>query len=373
MKFEKIKIGISHGDINGIGYEIIFKSLSDAKILDYCTPIIYGSSKVAAYHRKALNINNFSLNNIKDANDAYAKRVNIINCIDDNIRVELGKLTQSAGESSYCAVSQAVSDLKKRKIDALLTAPIHKKNIQSERFNFPGHTEYLQSEFEVNNALMLLVSENLRVGVVTGHIPLGDVPSNITTEKVFSKIKILNNSLKKDFSISKPKIAVLGLNPHAGDGGLIGKEELENILPAINKAKEKGILAFGPYPADGLFGSDNLKKFDAVLAMYHDQGLIPFKTLAFSTGVNYTAGLPIVRTSPDHGTAFEIAGKGEANPNSFRQALYLAIDIYRNRKLNKSLSKNPLKSYDIGKLDEKLDENLPPENNSDSDIEIPII
>ncbi len=361
MRTEKIRLGISHGDINGIGYEIIFKALNDSRMLDMCTPVIYGSSKVAAYHRKTLNISNFSLNNIKVADDAHAKRVNIINCVDDNVRVELGKETKMGGEAAYAALSAAVEDLKNNKIDVLVTAPIHKKNIQSESFKFPGHTEYLQKEFNSRDSLMFLVSDVLKVGVVTGHIPLSEVSKAITKEKILTKLKIMNKSLKEDFTIRKPKIAVLGLNPHSGDNGLIGKEEQEVIIPALEEAKQKDIVALGPYAADGFFGSNNLSKFDAVLAMYHDQGLTPFKTIAFSSGVNFTAGLPIIRTSPDHGTAFEIAGQGVADEESFRQAVYLAIDVFKNRTSYKELSKNPLKSYDISKMDDKLDESLPQE------------
>ncbi len=361
MRTDKIRVGITHGDINGIGYEIIFKVLSDIRMFEFCTPIIYGSSKIAAYHRKTLNISNFSLNNIKEADEAHTKRANIINCVDDNIRVELGKETKMGGEAAYSALSKAVSDLKKNKIDVLVTAPIHKKNIQSDEFKFPGHTEYLESEFGGQGSLMLLISDVMKVGVVTGHVPLKDAPELITKEKIVAKLKILNKTLKEDFTIRKPKIAVLGLNPHAGDNGLIGKEEKDVIIPAIEEAKSKDIMALGPYPADGFFGSNNLSKFDAILAMYHDQGLIPFKTISFASGVNFTAGLPIIRTSPDHGTAFEIAGQGVANEESFRQALYSAIDIFKNRSSYKELSKNPLKSYDISKMDDKLDERLPEE------------
>ncbi len=360
MRTDKIRLGITHGDINGIGYEIIFKVLSDIRMFDMCTPIVYGSSKVAAYHRKTLNISNFSLNNIKTAEEAHPKRANIINCVDDNVRVELGKATKMGGEAAYSALCKAVSDLKENKIDVLVTAPIHKKNIQSEDFKFPGHTEYLEDEFGNGGSLMLLISDVLKVGVVTGHIPLTDVSKSITKEKIVAKLKILNKSLKEDFTIRKPRIAVLGLNPHAGDDGLIGQEEQDIIIPAIEEAKNKGIMALGPYPADGLFGSNNLSKFDAILAMYHDQGLIPFKTISFSSGVNFTAGLPIIRTSPDHGTAFEIAGQGTADEESFRQAVYSAIDIFKNRNSNEELSKNPLKSYDISKMDDKFDDRNAP-------------
>ncbi|WP_282035647.1 4-hydroxythreonine-4-phosphate dehydrogenase PdxA [Saccharicrinis aurantiacus] len=363
----KIKIGITHGDINGIGYEIIFKTLADNRMLDFCTPVIYGSSKVAAYHRKTLNIANFSLNNIKEANEAHPKRVNIINCVDDEVRVELGKATKDGGTAAYMAIEKATNDLKDGNIDALVTAPIHKKNIQSDEFSFPGHTEYLEQKFSDNGSLMLLISDIMKVGVVTGHIPVTQVSNAINTDKIVDKLRILNHSLKNDFTIRKPKIAVLGLNPHAGDNGLIGKEEIDVIIPAIEKAKSLGIMALGPYPADGFFGSNNLSKFDAVLAMYHDQGLIPFKTLSFSNGVNFTAGLPVVRTSPDHGTAFEIAGQDKADPESFRQALYQAIDIYKSRNNNAEISKRPLRSYDISKMDDKLDVELPKEEPKQED------
>ena len=343
----KIVVGISHGDINGISYEVIIKSLMDNRIFDFCIPVVYGSAKVAAYHRKALNIANFSFNNIRTAAEANVKRANIINCLDDNVRVELGKSTNIAGESSLISLENAVKDLKEGTIDVLVTAPINKDNIQSEKFNFPGHTEYLTRESESKKSLMLMVSENLKVGVVTTHLPLSKVSEAITEEAILEKLRIMNKSLIQDFKIRKPKIAVLGLNPHAGDNGLLGSEEVEIIVPALEKAKEEGILAIGPYPADGFFGSDNFKKFDAVLAMYHDQGLAPFKALAFNSGVNYTAGLDFIRTSPGHGTAYEITGLGKASEISFRNAIYLACDIYRNRTEYKEITKDPLQHYEI--------------------------
>src|SRR6056297_853732 len=343
---DKIKVGITQGDINGISYEIIIKSLLDNRINDLCTPIVYGSAKVAAYHRKALNIENFSLNIIRDAEKANPKRPNIINCLDDNIRVELGKSTTLAGEASLMALESAVNDLKEGKIDVLVTAPINKDNIQSEKFHFPGHTEYLAQNFNGKEVLMLMVSDRMKVGVVTGHIPVKDVAENLTQDKILGKLRILNKTLIEDFRIRKPKIAVFGLNPHASDGGVIGEEENSIISPAIDRAKEENIMAFGPYPADGFFGSHNLEKFDAILAMYHDQGLAPFKALAFDEGVNFTAGLDIVRTSPGHGTAYELAGKNEASPKSFRNALFLALDIYKNRSEYKKNSSNPLESTD---------------------------
>lgn len=357
MNRNKIKIGISHGDINGIGYEVIMKTLQDARILEMCTPIVYGSPKVAAYHRKALNMNHFNFNNIKHANEADTRRANIINCIDDNIRVELGKSSGIAGEASYMALETAVNDLKEGLIDALVTAPINKDNIQSDKFNFPGHTEFLAQQFETENYLMLMVSEMMKIGVVTTHIPLSKVTSQITKEAILKKLRIMSSSLEQDFSIKKPRLAVLGLNPHAGDGGLLGNEEKDIIIPAIEQAKSEGILALGPYPSDGFFGSGDYVKFDAVLAMYHDQGLTPFKLASFDKGVNYTAGLPFIRTSPAHGTAFDIAGEDKASPDSFRQALYLAIDVHKSRELYKEISKNPLKKYDINpnQVDESID------------------
>ena len=338
-----IKLGISHGDINGVSYEIIIKSLLDNRINEMCTPIIYGSPKVAGYHRKALDIQGFNLTHIKTAEEANPKRVSIINCISDDIRVELGKSTEMAGQASYQALERSVTDIKNNKVDVLVTAPINKHNIQSGDFNFPGHTEYLQESFGSEEVLMLMVSESMKVGTVTGHLPLSKVSEAITTETIITKLRILNKSLKEDFAIRKPRIAVLGLNPHAGDNGLLGSEENEIIIPAIETVRKEGILALGPFAADGLFGTSFVKKFDAVLAMYHDQGLAPFKALAFDTGVNYTAGLPIIRTSPAHGTAYELAGKNEASPESFRAAMFLAIDIYRNRKQHNEHTSNPLK------------------------------
>lgn len=337
-----IKIGISQGDINGISYEIIIKSLMDNRINELCTPVIYGSPKVAAYHRKALNIENFSLNNINKVEEANDKRPNIINCIDENIRVELGKSTKMAGEASHQALEMAVKDLKNGKLDALVTAPINKHNIQSENFNYSGHTEYLQHIFGAEEVLMLMVSNLMKVGVVAGHVPLSKLAEFITRSRVLNKIRVMNHSLNFDFGIRKPKIAVLGLNPHAGDNGLLGNEEIDTIIPAIDDAKKAGILAFGPYPADGFFGSGNFAHFDGVLAMYHDQGLAPFKALVVEEGVNFTAGLPVIRTSPAHGTAYDLAGKNESNFASFQNAIYLAIDIFRNRTSQKEYTANPL-------------------------------
>lgn len=346
MSSEKIKVAITQGDINGIGYEVIFKTLADPKITELYIPVIYGSSKVAAYHRKALNISNFSLNNILSGEEVHPKRVNIVNCLDDNVRVELGKATETGGIAAFEALKKAVEDLKNGFVDVLVTAPVNKNVIFSERFNFPGHTEYLAEQFNTSSYIMLMVSPKLKVGVVTGHIPLRDVAGLLTMERILDKIRVLDKTLRIDFTIRKPRIAVLGLNPHAGDNGLIGNEEINIITPAIEVAREEGIMALGPYPADGLFGSGDVGKFDAVLAMYHDQGLAPFKSIAFSEGVNFTAGLPVVRTSPDHGTAFEIAGENKADESSFREAVYLAIDVFKRRKMHGEISSDPLKSGD---------------------------
>jgi 4-hydroxythreonine-4-phosphate dehydrogenase len=354
---DTIKVGITHGDINGIGYEVIMKTLLDPRILEMCTPVIYGSPKVAAYHRKALNINNLSFNHIRTPNDAYVKKINIINCIDDNVRVELGKSTRDAGESSYNALDAACKDLELGLIDVLVTAPINKDNIQSEHFNFPGHTEFLAERFKAEEYAMLMVSETMKMGVVTTHIPISQVAASLSKEIILSKIRIIAKTLQQDFSITKPRIAVFGLNPHAGDNGLLGNEEKEIILPAVIQAKKEGIIALGPYPADGFFGSEDYRKFDAILAMYHDQGMIPFKLASFERGVNYTAGLPVIRTSPAHGTAYSLAGEDKASPESFREALYLAIDIYKNRKIYEEISANPLKKYVINpnQIDESVD------------------
>ncbi len=340
---QKIILGITHGDFNGIGYEVILKALSDPVILDFFTPIIYGSSKAAGYYRKMLDIQNLNLNIIGSVKELNHKRVNIINCVDENIKVEVGQSTPEAGEAAYIALERAVEDLKNGEIHALVTAPINKKNIQSEKFHFPGHTEYLAQHFgNTENALMLMVNDVMRIAVVTGHIPLREVPSTLTSELVLKKLQILNHSLKEDFMVVRPRIAVLGLNPHAGDDGLIGDEEKTILLPAMKEAEKAGIICVGPYPTDGFFGSGSFTKFDGILAMYHDQGLTPFKTISMDNGVNFTAGLPIIRTSPAHGTAYDIAGQNVASENSFRQALYLACDVYKNRELNHQLKSNQL-------------------------------
>lgn len=360
METRNIIAGISHGDINGIGYEVIIKALMDPGINELCVPVVYGSPKVAAYHRKALNINNFSFNNIRSAEEANPKKANMINCLDDNIRVELGKSTPQGGEAALASLERAFEDLKNGKINVLITGPIDKKNIQSEKFNFKGHTDYLRAKTEADEVLMFMISENMRIGFATNHLPISKVSEAITIESLLKKIRLMNNSLKLDFAVRKPKIAVLGLNPHAGDNSLLGTEEELVIIPALRQAEKEGILVFGPFPADGFFGAGSFTKFDGILSMYHDQGLTPFKALSFDSGVNFTAGLPYVRTSPVHGTAFSIAGKGEASENSFRQAIYLACSIYRNRILFNEISKNPLKHQDIETHTDKVDE-LPPD------------
>lgn len=350
MKNNKIVVGITHGDINSISYEVIIKALMDNRILDSFIPVVYGSPKVAAYHRKALNVDNFSFNTIKTVEEANPKKANIINCIDEEVRVELGKSTDYAGLASVQALEMACQDLANQKIDVLVTGPISKTNVQSGNFNFTGHTEFLEAQFKSEGVLMFMVNDLFRIGVVTGHIPLSKVPEYITKDTIIRKLHVMNNSLIQDFGIRKPRIAVLGLNPHAGDEGLIGDDEQREIIPAINSIRDENILAFGPFPADGFFGSENITKYDGILAMYHDQGLIPFKAMNYDGGVNFTAGLSVVRTSPAHGTAFDIAGKDQASPDSFRKAIYMACDIFLKRKGYKELIANPLKSYDISEL-----------------------
>jgi 4-hydroxythreonine-4-phosphate dehydrogenase len=339
---DKPKIGISIGDVNGIGLEIIIKTLADAKIYDYCTPVVYGHTKVASFHRRATHINELNFNVIGDASQSIAKRANMVNCWEEDVRIEPGTVTADGGKYAYLSLQRATDDLLSGMIDGLVTAPINKDNIQNEDFNFPGHTEYLQSRDSAEESLMFLVSETLRVGVVTGHIPVSKISESITTEKIIAKLKLMHSSLRDDFWIRKPKIAVLGLNPHASDNGLIGSEEKDVIIPAIEEARAHDVLAFGPYSADGFFANGTYLQFDAVLAMYHDQGLIPFKQIAFESGVNYTAGLSFVRTSPDHGTAYDIAGKNMASEISFREALFTAIHVIKHRRETAELNENPL-------------------------------
>jgi 4-hydroxythreonine-4-phosphate dehydrogenase len=324
---QKPLIGITLGDINGIGPEVIIKALKNNRITKYLTPVIYGSAKVLSYYRKQLDANQFNFSPINDLSKVYHRKVNVFNCWEENIDITPGVNNEHGGKYAFKALEKATKHLVDGKIAALVTAPINKLNIQNDNFKFPGHTEYLTEKAGSKDSLMFLITDSLKVGVLTGHIPLKEVPSKITKESIENKLKLMNQSLKKDFGIGKPKIAVLGLNPHAGEDGLLGSEENEIIKPAIESVKEKGMLVFGPFPSDGFFGVGQHKKYDGVLAMYHDQGLLPFKTLAFSNGVNYTAGLPIVRTSPDHGTAYSIAGKNEADEESMRMAIYAALDI----------------------------------------------
>lgn len=352
MEQNKIKIGITQGDVNGIGYEVILKTFEDPTILELCTPIVYGSPKVMTYHRKALELEtSFSI--INSASEAVHGRLNVVNCCNDEVKVELGKPSQESGKAAFDALERAMEEYKNGLYDVLVTAPIHKQMIQSDSFTFPGHTEYIeQSVGDGAKALMILANETLRVALVTGHVPVAKLSSLLTQELIQEKLALFNTSLKQDFGIGAPRIAVLALNPHAGDGGVIGTEEETIITPAIKAMREEGIICFGPYPADGFMGSGAYSHFDGVLAMYHDQGLTPFKVLAMDNGVNFTAGLPLVRTSPDHGTAFDIAGKGEASADSFRQALYMAIDIHRNRKSYAEAYHNPLRKLYHEKRDD---------------------
>jgi 4-hydroxythreonine-4-phosphate dehydrogenase len=326
------KIGITHGDLNGISYEVIMKALADNKLLDICTPIVYGLSKVAGYYKKAIQQQDFSFQYIKNPGQASQKKANLINLSENEVPVNMGESTSVAGKYAEMALRYACNDLKNNTIDAIVTAPINKNNIQSEQFHFTGHTEYLASVFSAENPLMMMVAPGVKVAFATNHLPINEVAKKLSKELIVKKIKALNQALIKDFGCTNPKIAVLSLNPHAGDKGLIGKEEETIIAPALREVFDQHINAFGPFPSDGLFGSGNYSKFDAVLAMYHDQGMTPFKILAGNEGVNYTAGLPIVRTSPAHGTGYDIAGKNIADEQSLRSAIYLAIDILRTRK-----------------------------------------
>lgn len=338
----KIRIGISIGDVNGIGLEVILKTLSHPQILHLCTPIVYGSSKVVSYHKNIVGLEPLQFNIAASGDRIKKDKINVVNCWNDDINITLGKLSESSGKYAKISLEQAVIDLKNGYFDALVTAPINKKAMHQANFKFLGHTEYLANEFGAKESLMLMVNDNLRIGLVTNHIAIRDVSPALTKELIRTKLQLLHDSLKIDFNIERPTIALLGLNPHASDDGIIGDEEENVIRPVIIEAKKKGMLVLGPYPADGFFGSMQFSKFDGILAMYHDQGLIPFKSLSFGSGVNFTAGLDIIRTSPDHGTAYEIAGNNLADPSSFRKALFLAVDIARNRALYKEITSNPL-------------------------------
>ncbi len=337
-----VRVGISIGDINGIGPEVVIKALSDNRILLDCTPVIYASNKVLAHHKKMIENQDFSYQSCKSADDAMNKKVNVINLWDEEIKFELGQATELGGKYAFKSLEAATQDLASGKIDVLVTAPISKEGMAKSGFKFPGHTEYLANLAGQEDALMLMVSGDLRVALVTTHVALKDVSTLLTKERIVAKIAELDKSLRRDFGIQRPKIAVFGLNPHAGENGNMGTEENEIIIPAIKQANKERNLAFGPFPADGFFGSNACNQFDAVLAMYHDQGLTAFKALAFEDGVNFTAGLPVVRTSPDHGTAFDIVGQDKASELSMRSAIYLAMDVFRNNKTHKEIFANPL-------------------------------
>ena len=349
-----IRVGITQGDTNGIGYEVILKALQNQQMTELFTPVVYGSAKTASYHRKALELQPVSMNVIRNSADIKDGVNNLVEVANEEVKVELGVSSEIAGRAAFDALERAVTDLKQGYIDVLVTAPINKKSIQSEQFTFPGHTEYLEASIgDGDKALMILFSDKIRVALVTTHVPVSRIGEYITKEAVLDKLFAFNRSLKSDFGIVRPRIAVLSLNPHAGDGGLLGKEEQEVIAPAIAEAVDKKVVAFGPYAADGFFGNEMYKHFDGVLAMYHDQGLAPFKTIAMESGVNFTAGLPYVRTSPDHGTGYDIAGKNEANDQSMREAIYAAIDIYRNRSNYAEMTQNPLRRMYFDKSGDK--------------------
>jgi 4-hydroxythreonine-4-phosphate dehydrogenase len=325
-------IGITLGDINGVGPEVIIKALNDVRMLDSATPVIYGSAKTISYYRKNLKLEDFNFHQVRAEHQFEKKKVNVVNCWEQAVEINPGKVTQEGGSCARLALKQGTADLTDGFIDAIVTGPIDKANIQSEDFNFPGHTEYFTNACKAERHLMFMISETMRVGVATGHVPLKDVPSLITKERITETLNVMKESLIKDFALNKPRIAVLGLNPHAGEAGLLGDEEKDILAPVIADFKDKGELVFGPFSADGFFGSGDYKNYDGILAMYHDQGLIPFKSLSFGNGVNYTAGLPIIRTSPDHGTGYDIAGKNLATATSFRNAIFLACDIAKNRR-----------------------------------------
>jgi len=358
---KKPVIGFSCGDINGIGIELIIKTLSDNRVMDICTPVVFANNKVINFYRKSLADISLNSSIIKDSSRVNPKQVNVYNCWEEDIAITPGLLNETGGKYATTSLLMAAEALKSGKIDGLVTAPIHKKNVQSASFNFTGHTPFLKNLFAVADVAMFMIAENMKVALLTEHVAVKDIAPFITKEAILSKLQVMNQSLKRDFLISKPKIAVLALNPHAGDEGLIGKEEEEIIKPAIKEAKQRNdVFCFGPYPADAFFARGQHEKFDAVLAMYHDQGLIPFKSLAKGEGVNYTAGMNAVRTSPDHGVAFDIAGKGIADESSFREALYKCIDILNNRIEFEMQRKNPLKNISkavvANAVDEKIEE-----------------
>lgn len=348
MSDTKLIVGISQGDINGIGLEVILKTLLENNVNDICTPILFSSQKTVSYYRKVLGLEEFNFNPIRDFSQINTKKVNVFICYEEEVNIEMGKPSDDGGKYAAISLEKATEALMQNKIDVLVTAPINKNTIKNQSFNFVGHTEYLAQKLNGKPLMLMCTNTGLRVALATDHVPLKDVASKLSIDGVADKINLLYSTLKRDFNIRKPKIAVLGLNPHASDNGTIGNEDIEIIKPAIEKAKNDRLI-YGPYSADGFFGSGTYKQFDGILAMYHDQGLIPFKTLSFSEGVNFTAGLSHVRTSPDHGTAFEIAGKNIADEQSFKNALYAAIDIHTNRKLYDEVNANPLAFGNIKK------------------------
>lgn len=360
-ELQKPVIGFSCGDLNGIGTELIIKTLSDTRILDFCVPVVFASNKSINFYKKTLNDVNLPYQAVKELSRLNHKQVNVVSCWEEDIQINPGQLSDTGGKYALISLQQSVEALKEGYIDGLVTAPIHKKNIQSEEFNYSGHTPYLKAAFNVDEVVMLMTAENMRVAVLTEHVPVKEIAGYVTRENILKKLTILHSSLQKDFGIDKPKIAVLGLNPHAGDEGLIGNEEETIIKPAVKEARQRNMLVFGPFSADAFFARGQYEQFDAVLAMYHDQGLIPFKSLAIGEGVNYTAGLPVVRTSPDHGTAFDIAGKGKADYASFQQAIFTAVDVIRFRATYAESHANPLKKISARVLanaeDEKIEEN----------------
>lgn len=356
MSNKRIRVAISHGDINGISYEILLKTFSDESILELFTPVIYGSSRIANYWKTKLSIDTKPWNLIKSANNIVDGQVNLINCIESDCLVDVGVPTDTSGDVAFESLERACNDVMNNLCDVLVTAPISKYVMPKDKFPFKGHTDYLQNKFNSDKSMMILTADNVRVALATTHVPLKDVANILNKDFLVEKILLLEKTLKEDFNIIKPRIAVLGLNPHCGDNGLIGKEEQEIIIPAIKEADDNGCIVFGPYAADGFFGSNTMYKFDGILAMYHDQGLAPFKALFMNNGVNFTSGIDIVRTSPDHGTGFDIAGMGIASVESFRQSIYTAIDIFRYRQQYKEITKNPLKrTYVSTSRDENID------------------
>lgn len=343
----KPKIGITIGDINGIGPEVIIKALSNKKILDQFTPIIYGSSKVMSYYKNIFKEYDFNFATTASAEKVADNKITVVNCWEDEVELKVGHATREGGKCAFIAMDRATQDCMEGHIDAIVTAPINKQAMKMANFPHVGHTEYLTEATKSDASLMMMVSDDLKVALVTNHLPVSEISGGVTKKAILKKLKTLNKTLIQDFGIERPVIAVLGLNPHAGDEGVIGKEDEETIKPAIAEAKRQDIFATGPYPADGFFGSSQYKKVDAILAMYHDQGLVAFKALSFGSGVNYTGGLSIIRTSPDHGTAYDIVGKDEANAGSLRSALYLAIDAYRQRKQYHEDRANPVKKVEI--------------------------